>query len=74
MATLLGALTETMKDALDGFGGMLRCETCQRVEPVGSPGERVMGCGLAEVLWLHDALVDAAPDQRGRASRRRRFP
>jgi hypothetical protein len=38
-------LAEIMSDALAGFGGYLRCETCGRSADVGNAGERVTSTG-----------------------------
>lgn len=46
-----------LSSALGHFGGVLRCETCQRTEPLGDPGRRVTGegwpkcCGYTMRWW-----------------------
>jgi hypothetical protein len=38
-------LNDHIGGALSGFGGVLRCETCRRIEPLGDPGQRVTSTG-----------------------------
>ena len=50
---------------LSGFGVFLRCETCRRMEELGSPGRRIAGgqgwpkcCGYT-MRWWTQRQIDA---------------
>jgi hypothetical protein len=34
-------LETDLADSVQGFGGILRCDTCQRTEPLGDPGQHL---------------------------------
>jgi hypothetical protein len=57
------ALPSAMSDALGGFGGFLRCESCGKTSPVGDPGRRVTGAGWPKccgytMRWWTDRQID----------------
>lgn len=62
-ATYEQRLAESLSESLAGFGGYLRCETCQRREALGDPGRRVMGegwpkcCGYTMHWWTRRQLA-----------------
>lgn len=58
------ALKAKLSDALGGFGGFLRCESCGAERPLGDPGARVTGggwpkhCGYT-MRWWTQRQIDA---------------
>lgn len=59
-----GSMAEAVGGALAGFGGILRCEVCGEVRPLGDPGARVAGggwpkhCGYT-MRWWTQRQIDA---------------
>ena len=62
-------LHEALGDELIGFGGVLRCETCKRIQALGDVGSKLKDgwpkcCGYT-MRWWTQRQIDAGEMSRG---------